>query len=88
MSGLARQVRLPTRRRDWRLLGRTVRLVLGIPTYAGVALVGALTGLTVFVVGQNPALVADVVVGGSLPLADRATVPPNCSPSSARPTTR
>ena len=74
MSGVTRDIRLPTRRRDWRLLARTVRLVLGIPTYAAVAVVGAVGGLTLFVTGQNPAVVADLVVGGSLPLADRVTV--------------
>lgn len=74
MSSLTRNVRLPTRRRDWRVLARTVRLVLGIPVYALVAVLGATGSLTVFVAGQNLALVGDVVVGGSLPLAARLTV--------------
>lgn len=74
MSGVGGRVRLPTRRRDWRLLGRTVRLVLGIPSYALVAVVGSAAGLTLFVAGQNPALVLDLVVGGSLPPAARATI--------------
>lgn len=69
-----RRPRVPTRRRDWRLLVRTVGLVLGIPAYALVAVAGAVGGLTLIVAGQNPSLVADVVVGGSLPLAARATV--------------
>jgi hypothetical protein len=70
---VTRQLRLPTRRRDWRLLGRTVWLVLGIPTYAGVTVVGALLGLTAFAAAQNPDLVGFALTGG-LPLADRLTI--------------
>lgn len=73
MSGVTRRIRLPTRRRDWRLLGRTVRLVLGIPTYAGVAVVGALAGLTTFVAGENPDLVWFALTG-PLAAGDRVTV--------------
>lgn len=68
------RVRLPTRRADWRLMARTVRLVLGLPTYAVFASLAGLAGLTVFVVTQNLALVGDVVVGGSLPLGNRLAV--------------
>ena len=67
-------VRLPTRADDWRLVGRTIRLVLGIPAYAAFALVAGLVGLSVFVVTQNLTLVGDVVVGGSLPLSNRLAV--------------
>jgi hypothetical protein len=67
-------VRLPIRPADWRLMGRTVRLVLGLPDYAVFALVAALVGLTVFVVSQNLALVGDVVLGGALPLENRIAV--------------
>ncbi|MDZ7701957.1 MAG: hypothetical protein U5J98_07745 [Halobacteriales archaeon] len=67
-------VRLPTRAADWRLMGRTARLVLGLPAYAGVALAASLVGLTAFVVTQNLALVGDVVVGGALPLENRLAV--------------
>ena len=67
-------LRLPTRRADWRLMARTARLVLGIPAYAAFAVVAAAVGLTVFVVSQNTALVADVVVGGSLPTSNRLAV--------------
>lgn len=73
MSGVSRRIRLPTRRRDWRLLGRTVRLVLGIPTYAGVAAIGALLGLTTFVAGQTPDLVW-FALAGDLALSNRATI--------------
>ena len=67
-------VRLPTRRADWRLMARTARLVLGIPAYAVFAAVAGLVGLTAFVVTQNLPLVGDVVIGGSLPLGNRAAV--------------
>lgn len=69
-----RRPRLPTRRRDWRLMGRTARLVVTIPTYAVVALVGAGLGLTLFVATQNLRPILDLVLGGPLPLADRVTV--------------
>ncbi|MFB6361122.1 MAG: hypothetical protein ABEH59_07345 [Halobacteriales archaeon] len=67
-------VRLPIQPADWRLMGRTARLVLGLPAYAAFALVAALVGLTVFVVSQNLALVGDVVLGGTLPLENRLAV--------------
>ena len=67
-------IRLPTRRADWRLMARTVRLVLGLPAYAALAVVAAVLGLALFVVTQNLPLVGDVVVGGSLPLDNRLAV--------------
>ena len=67
-------VRLPTRRADWRLVARTVRLVLGVPAYGAFALLAAVAGLSGFVLTQNLALVGDVVVGGSLPLENRLAV--------------
>jgi hypothetical protein len=63
--------RLPTRRSDLRLVGRTLRLVLSIPAYAVFALFAAWLSLTLFALSQNLALTADLIVGGSLPLADR-----------------
>ncbi|MDS0259734.1 hypothetical protein NDI56_10050 [Haloarcula sp. S1CR25-12] len=69
-----RGVRLPTRRRDWRLMGRTARLVLTLPAYAAVAVLATVVALTAFVVSLNVALVLDLVVGGSLPLGSRLTV--------------
>ena len=66
--------RLPTRRRDWRLLGRTLRLVLGIPAYAALGVLLSAGALTLFVVAQNLALVGDVVLGGALPVANRVAV--------------
>lgn len=67
-------VRLPTDADDWRLVVRTARLVTSIPAYALLAAVSAVVGLSVFVLSQNVRLVADVVVGGSLPLAARTAV--------------
>lgn len=67
-------VRLPTRPRDWRLMGRTTRLVLSGPGYALLALVASALALAVFVLAQNLPLVGDVLVGGSLPLGTRLTV--------------
>ena len=68
------RVRLPTRGRDWRLMGRTVRLVLTLPTYAVVAAVAAVVALSVFVLSLQVTLVMDLVVGGSLPLDSRLRV--------------
>jgi hypothetical protein len=67
-------VRLPTGIADARLVARTARLVLSLPAYAlSAALVAVLT-LSAFVLSQNLALVGDVVVGGSLPLAARLRI--------------
>jgi len=67
-------VRLPTARDDWRLMGRTARLVLSVPGYAVLAVVAAVAALTLFVVSLNIPLVSDLVVGGSLPLSGRLTI--------------
>jgi hypothetical protein len=56
-------VRLPTRGTDWRLMGRTARLVLGVPTYAVVAVVTGAVALAGFVFSTNLALVGDVAAG-------------------------
>ena len=71
---MARGVRLPTRRRDWQLMGRTARLVLTLPTYAVVAVLAGALSLSAFVVSLNVPLVLDLVVGGSLPVASRLTI--------------
>lgn len=71
---MGRYVRLPTARNDWRLMGRTARLVLTIPVYAVVALLVSIVTLTAFVVSQNLTLVSDLIIGGSLPLADRVSI--------------
>jgi len=51
-------VGLPTRGGDWRLLGRTLRLVLAIPGYALFGAVVAALALSLFVFSQNLALVS------------------------------
>lgn len=66
-------VRLPTRRSDWRLLARTVKLVLGIPMYAALASLYAVTAVSVFAISQNLALVRFLVTGPLAP-ADRARI--------------
>lgn len=66
-------VRLPTTRADWRLLGRTVRLVLGIPAYAALAVALGLLALTVFTASQNLAFVGFALTA-PLPLAARARI--------------
>ncbi|QLG26057.1 hypothetical protein HUG10_00210 [Halorarum halophilum] len=74
MSVRGRLPRLPRSRRDARLVGRTVRLVLGVPLYAIVALGAAALALSGFVLSQNVALVRDTVLGGALPLDARLTI--------------
>lgn len=64
-------IRLPTGRQDIRLMLRTVRLVLSIPTYAAFAIVVAWVSLTAFSLTQNLTLVTDLIIGGSLPLSER-----------------
>lgn len=56
---------LPTRRGDWRLMARTIRLVLSLPAYAVLAVVGAVAALSTFVLSQNPQFVSAVVVYGN-----------------------
>lgn len=62
-------VRLPTRRRDWRLVGRTVRLVLGIPAYALLAVLLAVLALAVFSLSQNLSVVS-FLLSGTIPIGD------------------
>jgi len=69
-----RGVRLPTRGQDWRLMGRTARLVLTSPAYAAVAVLASAASLTAFVVSLNVPLVMNLVVGGSLSFSGRLTV--------------
>ncbi|WP_435077767.1 hypothetical protein [Halococcus sp. AFM35] len=73
MSTRSRSVRLPTRARDWRLMARTVRLVVTIPIYTLLALVSSLAGLTLFVLSQNLPL-AGFLLSGALPLDSRFVV--------------
>jgi len=56
-------ISLPTRVADWRLMGRTARLVLGGPGYALVGLAAAAVALTGFVLSQNLPFTADALAG-------------------------
>jgi len=64
-------LQLPTARADFRLMARTVRLVLSIPGYAAIAVLTAWLSLTLFALSQNLQLVRDFIIGGQLPLTDR-----------------
>jgi len=55
-------------------MGRTARLVLGVPTYAALAGVVSALALSAFVVSLNVTFVLNVVVGGALPLASRLAI--------------
>lgn len=72
--GRAGTLRLPTRARDWRLVGRTIRLVLGIPAYAALGLGVAVGSLSVFVLSRNLTLLVNVIVLGDPSLGARVTV--------------
>lgn len=63
----------PTSRADWRLMGRTARLVLGGPGYALLALVAAVAALSLFVFSLNVPLVQFALSPG-LGLGDRLTL--------------
>ena len=56
---------LPTRGADWRLMGRTARLVLGGPGYALLAALAAVAALSLFVFSLNLSLV-EFALGGAL----------------------
>jgi hypothetical protein len=73
MSTRSRSVRLPTRAHDWRLMARTVRLVVTIPIYTLLALVSSLVSLTLFVLSQNLPL-AGFLLSGSLSLESRLVI--------------
>jgi len=71
---VARSLTLPTSTRDWRTLGRTLRLVLTIPRYAVGALVGAGAAMTLFVLTQNLQFARFALTGSGLTLEDRLTL--------------
>lgn len=68
------QPSVPTSADDWRLVGRSVRLVLSIPAYAVVATSAAVGSLTVFVGLRNLDLLFNVVVFGKIGLDARVSV--------------
>lgn len=67
-------ISLPTSREEWRLMGRTSRLVLTAPSYALLAVLAAVVSLTLFVTSLNLTLVSDLVIGGQLPLRARLRI--------------
>lgn len=71
---LGRGVRLPTRADDWRLVLTAVTRVLSRPRYVVVGLAGAWVALTAISVSRNVELFVRVVLGGSLPVENRAAV--------------
>lgn len=64
---------LPTGTEDVRLVTRTIRLVLGLPRYAVLALLSAVVALSVFVLGQNIAL-AEFALTSDIGVGDKATI--------------
>jgi len=68
------QKRLPTTQKDWRLMGRMIKLVLTIPLYAIISVIAAGAALTLFVLSLNVELVNDLIIGGVLPPTDRVTI--------------
>lgn len=62
---------LPTRRSDWRLMGRTIRLVLSRVSYALFAVVAAAVALMVFSLTQNFWFLVDVLGFEFLSLEDK-----------------
>lgn len=67
-------LRLPTTRADWRLVGRTARLVLSIPAYAGLAGLVSWLAISVFVFSRNVSVLHRVIVFGDLPPGARLRV--------------
>lgn len=70
---------LPIAGDDWRLMGRTARLVLSVPTYAVFAFVTGILSLTVFVFSLNLPLV-QFALTADLAMAARATILLNLYP--------
>lgn len=69
-----RRPSLPTSAADWRLVGRTVRLVVSIPVYAAVAVLAAVGSLSAFVWLRNLDLLVNVVVLGEFDVGARLAV--------------
>ena len=64
----------PSSAADWRLLGRTVRLVLGTPVYGLFATIVAALTVLVLAASRNLQFVVDVIVLGDLSLSRRLTL--------------
>ena len=65
---------LPTRRRDWWLMGRTVRLVLSLPKYTVLAVSYALLALSVFVFTRNLDILQQVILFGEITITARLQI--------------
>lgn len=68
------RLQFPTRFRDWKVMGRTIRLVLSIPQYTVLAFLYGVLGLSVFVFVRNLAVLQQVILFGNLPLSSRVQV--------------
>ena len=79
MSVRERLPAVPSSADDWRLVGRTARLVLSVPTYAVVALLAAGVGLSLFVFSLNLPLV-ELALTGTLPRSARFRILANLYP--------
>ena len=79
MSVRKRLPAVPSSADDWRLVGRTARLVLSVPTYAAIALLAAGVGLSLFVFSLNLPLV-ELALTGTLPRSARVTILANLYP--------
>lgn len=55
-------------------MAHATRLVLSIPTYAGLAALAAVGSLSVFVLSRNVDLLVNVIASGQLPLSARLSV--------------
>lgn len=62
---------LPTAGADWARMARTARRVLARPRWLGVAVLAALAVVSAFALPGSLTFVRTVVLGGSLPVADR-----------------
>lgn len=72
--GVFKNIGLPTRRSDWYLIGRTVRLVLTIPQYAILAVGYGMLALSIFVFSRNLALLQQVILFGEIPLTAKLEI--------------
>ncbi|MFH5801529.1 hypothetical protein [Haladaptatus sp. CMAA 1911] len=68
------QKRIPTSRGDFRVVTRTVRLVLSIPRYFICSVLASLIGLSIFVLSQNTELFQTLLFNDFLTLQQRITI--------------
>lgn len=68
------RLELPTRRRDWRLMARVVRLVLSTPWYAVLAVLYGVVALSVFVFARNLGILQRVILFGTVSIRARVRI--------------